>query len=249
MIGAALPAGARGNVAVRLRIALFSVGTVVLAAMSFAAHNLAYFPVDVGISRYIQAFHPDWLNTVTDALSWTGFPPQSNVLFGVIVVVLFALGHRLAAAAEVLATVGSGELYLVLQQVVGQPRPSADLVLVAWPLQMSGFPSGHLTTFTAALGFLAFLGYRGLHRSRMRWLPAGSVGVFLLLMSFARIYAGQHWASDAVAGCLLGGLWLAVTIQLYLWGEARLACRRCTADSARRVKQSLATGAEPARHS
>jgi hypothetical protein len=59
------------------------------------------------------------------------------------VVVLFALGHRLAAAAEVLATVGSGELYLVLQQVVGQPRPSADLVLVAWPIQMSGFPSGH----------------------------------------------------------------------------------------------------------
>ena len=249
MSGGPLDAGARGNAAPRLHIALFAIGAVALAVMSFAAHNLAYFPVDVGISRDVQAFHPGWLDTATEALSWTGFPPQSNVLFGVIVVLLFALGHRLAAAAEILAAVGSGELYLVLQQVVGQPRPSADLVLVAWPLQMSGFPSGHVATFTAVLGFLAFLGYRGLHPSRMRWVPVGLVGMFLLLMSFARIYAGQHWASDALAGCLLGGLWLAVTIQLYMWGEALLARRRPTADSTPREKQSLVTGAELARHS
>jgi membrane-associated phospholipid phosphatase len=156
-------------------------------------------------------------------LSWTGFPPQSDVLFGVIVVVMFALGHRVAAAAEILAAVGSGGLYLVLQQVVGQPRPSADLVLVAGPIQLSGFPSGHLATFVAVFGFLAFLGYRGLHPSGMRWLPVALVGVLLLLMCFARIYAGQHWASDVVAGCLLGALWLAVTIRLYTWGETRFS--------------------------
>jgi membrane-associated phospholipid phosphatase len=249
MSGASLDAAARGNAALWLHIALFAIGAVALAAMSIAAHNLAYFPVDVGISRLIQAFHPGWLNTATDALSWTGFPPQSDVLFGVIVVVLFALGHRLAAVAEVLAAVGSGELYLVLQQVVGRSRPSADLVLVAWPLQMGGFPSGHVATFTAVLGFLAFLGYCGLHASRMRWLPVGLVAMFLVLMSFARIYAGQHWASDALAGYLLGGLWLAVIIRLYTWGEAHLARGRPTAGSAAREKPALVTGAELSRHS
>ncbi len=53
MSGASLDAGAPGYRAVRLHIALFAIGTVALAAMSFAAHNLAYFPVDVGISRDI----------------------------------------------------------------------------------------------------------------------------------------------------------------------------------------------------
>ncbi len=51
------------------------------------------------------------------------------------------------------------------------------------------------------------------------------VVVLLVVMSFARIYSGHHWASDVVAGCLLGALWLAVVIRLYVRGEARLAQR------------------------
>ena len=47
-------------------------------------------------------------------------------------------------------------------------------------------------------------------------------------MSFARVYAGQHWVSDVLAGCLLGVLWLAVTVRIYAWGEARFARPRPT---------------------
>jgi membrane-associated phospholipid phosphatase len=60
--------------------------------------------------------------------------------------------------------------------------------------------------------------------------------VLLLLMSFARIYAGQHWASDVLAGGLLGALWLAVTIRLYVWCEARILSRRRNAGPAPREK-------------
>jgi hypothetical protein len=78
-----------------VQAALFALGAGVLAAMSIAAHSMAYFPIDLGISQAVQAYHPGWLDAATATLSWTGFPPQSDVLFGVIVVVLFALGHRL----------------------------------------------------------------------------------------------------------------------------------------------------------
>jgi hypothetical protein len=139
----AADAGVQGNMAALVQLALFALGGVVLAAMSIAAHNLPYFPVDVGISRNVQAYHPGWLDTGTSALSWTGFQPQSDVLFGVIVVLLFALGHRWAAVMEAMAALGSGGLYLLLEQNVGQPRPSADLALVAGPIQNSGFPRGH----------------------------------------------------------------------------------------------------------
>jgi undecaprenyl-diphosphatase len=243
----AADAGVHGNELVN--VGLFAVGAAVLAAMSIAAHSLAYFPVDVTVSHGVQAYHPGWLDTATSALSWTGFQPQSDVLFGLIVVLLFALGHRWAAVMEAIAALGSGGLYLLLEQSVGQPRPTADLVLVAGPIQNSGFPSGHLATFVAVFGFLAFLCYRGMYPSAMRWLPVGLVGVLLLLMSFARIYAGQHWASDVLAGGLLGGLWMAATVRLYTWGEAHFSrTRRPTAGSAPRKKQSLVTGAQLARH-
>ena len=61
-------------------------------------------------------------------------------------------------------------------------------------------------------------------------------------MSVARIYTGQHWASDALAGCLLGGLWVAATIRIYTWGEARLTRSRPTASSAPQEKRAFPTG-------
>jgi membrane-associated phospholipid phosphatase len=204
-----------------LGVGLFLLGCVALVVMSIAAHSLAYFAPDPTISRDVQAYHPGWLDTVTTALSWTGFPPQSDVLFGVVVIVLFVLGARWAAVMEIVAAVGSGGLYLLLQQIVGQPRPSADLVRIAGPVQLAGFPSGHLATFVAVFGFVALLGYRHLSPSPTRWLPPAFVVVLLVLMSFARIYAGQHWASDVLGGWLLGGLWLAVIAQLYWWGKGR----------------------------
>jgi len=202
-------------------MALVAPGAVLLAAMSIAAHSLAYFPVDVTISHVVQAYHPGWLDSALAAVSWTGFPPQSDALFGVIVVALVVAGRPWAAAVEAMAAIGSGGLYLCLQQLVGQPRPSADLVRVVAPVQLSAFPSGHVATFAAVFGFLALVAYRGLHPSARRWVPVGLVGVLLLLMSLARIYSGQHWASDVLAGMVLGGLWLAVSIRIYLWGEAR----------------------------
>ena len=115
----------------------------------------------------------------------------------------------------------------MLEHLVGQPRPSADLVRVAGPIQLSGFPSGHVATFTAVFGFLAFLAYRRLRPSPWGWLAVALVAVLLVLMSFARIYAGQHWASDVLGGCLLGVLWLALSIRIYAWGEHRfLAYKR-----------------------
>src|SRR5216683_7810227 len=189
-------------------IFLFLLGIVVLAVMAFAAHSLAYFPGDLAISHAVQAYHSEWLDRVLGAVSWLGFPPQSDVLFGVIVIVLFAFGARWAALAEALAALGSGGLYLLLEHFVAHPRPADDLVRVMGPIQLTGFPSGHLATCTAVFGFLAYLGYRRRRRSAARWLPVAALTVLLVVMSFARIYSGHHWASDVFAGCLLGGLWL-----------------------------------------
>jgi undecaprenyl-diphosphatase len=207
-------------------ILFFLLGIVVLVAMALAAHTLAYFPGDIAISHAVQAYHPDWLDQALGAISWLGFPPQSDVLFGLIVILLFAFGARWAAVVDALAAIGSGGLYLLIEHVVAQPRPADDLIRVMGPIQMTGFPSGHMATFAAVFGFLAYLGYQRLHRTVVRWVPVGAAALLLAVMTFARIYSGHHWASDVFAGCLLGGLWLAVVIRLYRWGVDRFSARR-----------------------
>src|SRR5207247_9883210 len=118
---------------------------------------------------------------------------------------------------------GGGGFDLLPQHFVGQPRPSGDLVRVMGPIQLTGFPSGHLATFTAVFGLLAYLGYRRLPGTAYRWLPVVGAVILVVIMGVARIYSGHHWASDVFAGCLLGGLWLVVVIRLYTWGEARFS--------------------------
>jgi membrane-associated phospholipid phosphatase len=203
--------------------ALFVLGTILFMWVAIVAHSLAYFPGDLGISHTVQATRSAWLDATLCAVSWLGFPPQSDVLFGAIAVLLFVFRERWEAICAAVAAVGSGGLYLLVEHFVGQPRPDADLVRVVGPIQATGFPSGHLATFTAVCGLLAYFGYCRLRPSATRWLPIGLVLILLPLMGFARIYAGHHWASDVFAGCLLGALWLAVTVRLYGLGSRRLS--------------------------
>jgi undecaprenyl-diphosphatase len=203
----------------RVYAALLVLGALALAALSIGAYYLDRFPGDVAIARAVQAYQASWVETLTTAVSWTGFPPQSNIIFGSIVVLVVVLGQRWAAAAEIVAAFGSGASYFLLQHLVARPRPTEDLIHVAGSLPMSGFPSGHMATFTAVFGVLAFVGYRALGPSRARWLPVGLVAVLLILMSFARMYAGQHWPSDVLAGGLLGALWVLLAAGLCVWCE------------------------------
>ncbi|MGI9145360.1 MAG: phosphatase PAP2 family protein [Chloroflexota bacterium] len=227
-----------------LSLVLIILGSLVLAVMAVAAHSLAYFPGDVTVSHAVQAYQSEGLDTALRDVSWTGFPPQSNVVFGLVVILVLVVWSRWAAVAEALAAIGSGGLYLLLQLVVGQPRPTADLVRVDAPVQLSAFPSGHLTTFTAVFGFLAFLAWRRLSPGAARWLPIMLVVALLALMSFARISSGQHWPSDVLGGLLLGAVWLTVVIRLYLWREGRQQ-RTDISDSGRTLGH--ARGAGPAR--
>jgi membrane-associated phospholipid phosphatase len=100
-------------------------------------------------------------------------------VFGAVVVGLVLLGHRWAAVVVALPAVGSGELYFFLERLVARPRPSADLVRVAGPLPMTGFPSGHAATFTAVFGFAAFLAYRRMGPPAARWATVALVAVQL----------------------------------------------------------------------
>jgi membrane-associated phospholipid phosphatase len=47
-------------------------------------------------------------------------------------------------------------------------------------------------------------------------------GIILGTVGASRVYFGQHWPSDVLAGHLLGGLWLVLAIGVYrLMGRRR----------------------------
>jgi membrane-associated phospholipid phosphatase len=194
-----------------------ALGFVVLAVV---ARTVPYFGIDLTITRAVQSYHGAIFDRVMFYISWIGFFPQS-LFFGIVPsALLFFTGLRWEAVVTLFAACSAGVATLV-KLIVHRPRPSVDLVHVFREIPNSGFPSGHVLTFTALCGFFAFLAYTLLKRS---WERTGLMIVYSVLgvlMGLSRIYQGQHWFSDVMGAYLLGSLWLTLTIWFYRWGKTR----------------------------
>jgi membrane-associated phospholipid phosphatase len=77
------------------------------------------------------------------------------------------------------------------------------------------YPSGHATTALVAYGVAVLLLVGSSARVR-RW-AWGAVALYALLIGIGRVYLGAHWASDVLAGWLLGALILIVVARSVPW--------------------------------
>jgi membrane-associated phospholipid phosphatase len=107
-----------------------------------------------------------------------------------------------AIAGVLLLAVGQG-IRVALAAAIGRSRPpEAD-----WEMHAAGFsmPSGHTTTATFAAGLLCLGLARGV-RSAWRFAAMAALVLWAVLDGVGRVYIGVHWATDVVAGWLLGAL-------------------------------------------
>src|SRR5262245_30196173 len=79
--------------------------------LAYLARTVLYFPIDVRITEYLQSVPPPAVVRFLDWVSWIGFPPQSNVIFGAVILGLFVVGLRIEAARLLFAALGSAGLW------------------------------------------------------------------------------------------------------------------------------------------
>jgi undecaprenyl-diphosphatase len=188
---------------------------VAFVALAAWAHQVPYFPIDVAITRAVQGIDAPWFVSLLGFLSLIGFPPLVDVIIGVIALAIFVSGRRWEAISATFAAVGIAGLNFLVKALVARPRPPTDLVHVAHQIPNSTFPAGHVMTFTAFFGFLAYLLWAHRPPSAPRTTLAVILVVVTLLMGVARIQAGEHWPSDVLGGYLLGSFWLIMTVEFY----------------------------------
>jgi len=197
--------------------------TVLYAILTIFVYMQAAFPFDLPITQAVQTIHTDWFAQLMDFISAPGFPPQVWVLSGLIVLILFISGLRWEAAAELVGVFGVGTIATVTKTLVNRARPSPALVHVVQPDLNNGqfsFPAGHVVSYITMFGFLLFLSLH-MQPSWRRAIERLCFSALIVLIGISRIYQGEHWASDVLAGYLLGFVGLMLTIWLYRWAQAR----------------------------
>lgn len=219
----------------RHRAAVFQlsvvIGSVLFIALAVVARTVAYFPLDLRITRAVQSHHGVVFDRVMFGLSWIGFFPQVAVLGAVVILLLFVAGLRWEAVVAGFAASAAG-VGTLTKLIVARPRPTADLVEVLRVIGASSFPSGHVLMFATFCGFLGFLVFTLIKKSWARTVLLLGLASIIVLMGLSRIDQGHHWFSDVCGSYLLGSVWLALTIKLYRWGKPRFFSHQPVAPAA-----------------
>ena len=137
-------------------------------------------------------------------------------VFSIAVFLILLLAERALLAMQVITGyLLSGIISQVLKRLIHAPRPHAIIQNTEYPYFIDGFthtgmtsfPSGH-TTSVFALAVLLALNTRDKRRSLIYLVTA-------VITGYSRIYLGQHFLADVVAGALIGTL-SALVVYWYL---------------------------------
>jgi undecaprenyl-diphosphatase len=182
---------------------------------------------DIAVFRAVHLeWHQAWLDPIMRALSSPGaFKIPLLVLLGGAFLVRGRRG-RLGLLVLVLAIACSDQLASkVLKPMVHRTRPSVEIA-DSRPLfgvrHSRSFPSAHATNFFTAAPIVGYV------------FPEAAVAAYVVAaaVSYSRVYVGDHWPSDVLAGAalglLLGFTWRKALKRL----EQTVSARRATAGEA-----------------
>lgn len=201
-----------------MALGLIGLGTFGLLTLYAAGH--AYMPFDVSVERWIQGVSWGPLVTVFYWFDWLEGTRQYVAGIGVIVVVT-AFNWR--NAPLMLVAAASTFIYTFTELAIQRPRPSADLVRVLRHTGSFSYPSGHMVFFSWVLVLLVVCLLFGRAPRFVLGAAWAAAALVLLVASLGRMYLGEHWPSDVIAGLALGLGWTAIAISIRLLSNPALA--------------------------
>ncbi|WP_199614847.1 phosphatase PAP2 family protein [Paenibacillus alkalitolerans] len=168
---------------------------------------------DATVGDNAGSIRNETLNEIARWFDWIGSTTGYAVIT-VITVIAFLIGRRVAAAGLTLLSVaGAYALNTLVKMFVERPRPDIEPLFAA---DGFSFPSGNATIAVALFGYAAVVMTGVIVRSRS-WTTVVScaAAALILLIGAFRVYAGVHYASDIIAGYLLGAAWLFIVLSLH----------------------------------
>ncbi len=182
--------------------------------------------IDLEFSEEVQEDNFPLLDSLMKAVSWFGtrWVAISLTLGTALIFLLFRFRRE---AIFLSLTLLASVVNFGFKLLINRPRPTKELVRIVTEAQHQSFPSGHTVYYVTFFGFLIFL----LFRLRqvpgvIRWTVSTISLSLILAVPFSRVYLGNHWFTDVVAGFILGLISLILLIYGYFRPERRSGARQ-----------------------
>jgi membrane-associated phospholipid phosphatase len=190
------------------------VGATAFVALAVLASRARPNRLDIAITKRFQRQTTPVVAHLMHWVSSPGYAPFTHSVVMTLASNCWAMGRRRDAIFSI-GTMGAGFTTGAIKMLVGRPRPGMQFRVHKRQLKDNSFPSGHATHYTAFYGYVFFLTYQHMPIGPLRLAIMAYCAGLVALVGPSRIYLGHHWASDVLAGQLVGCTYLVAMLQLY----------------------------------
>lgn len=201
---------------VTIRPAVVLVALAGIAGVLLWGLAVKYNTSTVGFDVWLNGLHTPFLDASALAIAKI-FSPAFAIVIGVLfaaVVTWRARSLAVGLGAGVAVGLGWGSA-IIIKTVVHRARPNWALIPhhIGAAETDASFPSGHVT-FVAALATVTVI---LLWRTRWRWTAVSCGALLVVLVAWARLYAGVHDLHDVGAGLVYGACASTIAFAFVFW--------------------------------
>ena len=193
------------------------VALMAMVVLTYAALTVDYYSWELEFSLWLQEFSLGPADFLRGVLFWVGVREVAGAALLAVCLVLWLRRWRLEAIFAALASVPD-LLNILIKEVIGRPRPTADMVEVVigyGGVQGYGFPSGHAVHAVLFYGFLLFLARLYIPNPALVRTIFALVCAYVLVIGPWLIYDGRHWPIDVLGGYSYGAFYLLALTAAY----------------------------------
>ena len=121
---------------------------------------------------------------------------------------LFIRRHSWFSIRIATVALSSLTLMLVFKRLFRRTRPDMPYFIA----RGLSFPSGHAMMSVTFYGVLIYIIHETIEDRAMRWALISSLIVLIIFIGFSRVFFRVHYASDVVAGFIIGLMWLYISL-------------------------------------
>lgn len=174
-------------------------------AVSILAASTDRFPGDLWLAQRLQDVDSTAFARVLDVTEDLGDDPivigiwiAAGIAFALIGGLHVGLMFALAGALRMLNP--------FIKELIGRPRPAADLVEFTEQPSTMSFPSGHATTSFVLFGLIFYFSAVYVRNTVARLVIQAGCVWMIVVVGIERVYAGAHWPSDVIGGYWFGAI-------------------------------------------
>jgi undecaprenyl-diphosphatase len=190
---------------------LFSAAIVVLVFL-LRKPMRRYKPFDLAIFDRLQPWVSPAKNRIIMFITFLGshkFLISSNILL--ILYFIFIAHENWFSVRVITIALSSLVLMLLLKFLFQRQRPLSPLLKAVKGLS---FPSGHSIMAVTFYGLLLYVIWGSLSNDLLKYSVSALLVLLILSIGYSRIYLRVHYASDVIAGFIIGFLWLMISLSV-----------------------------------